>query len=410
VEQAASSAPVEALRECAWTGEGCIDAWRAAQRRLGISDPRLDVVLITHPRDERDLARLFPWAENMDAAQVREATAQMRGDYAEVSQAGAFTVGIVFIPLFAADILSGSPGAALSVLVDQGLGAAARHGARYASLGGLTGALSMYGQAIRDEARSCGIEVGTGHSATAVSVVRTLERAATELDRPLRGGHLVLLGLGSVGAGVLRLLLGSGRIPDRITLIDRPGRGRRLERLRDEAAASCPTQIELTAGDGSLAPDSRAYDCDFLVSAISSSYVVDVARVRPGTILVDDSQPYCWSREEAWARCRDRGDIAPCEAGLIDCSSLGYASYLPFDFAAGTGDGTAWSCLAEAMMCAVDPTLVPTVGEPTLPNLLSYDEAFDRLDLAVAPLQCAPHLLPTGALRSRLRSAASIAA
>lgn len=380
--------------------------------RGGLSDPRLDVVLITHPRDEGDVPRLFPWAQGLSAEEIRRVAHGMRADYAEISQADQISVGVIFVPLFAADILAGSPGAALEVLVEQGLGAAARCGARYASLGGLTGALSMYGELICERARAQGVRLGTGHCATAVSVVRTLKAAAAGLDRPLQDGRLVMLGLGSVGAGALRLLLRSRRRPARITLIDRPARRKRLEQLCAEiVAAGCGADIELTDRDGGLSPDSWAYRANFVVSAISSAHVLDLARVRPATILIDDSQPHAWSREAAWARCAARGDIAPCEAGLVDCSALGYVSNLPFDFAGDAGRpdgaGTAWSCLAEAMLCALDPTLEPTIGEPTVPNLLRFNEAFDRFGLTVAPLQCAPHLLPVTALRHQFADLAA---
>ncbi len=390
-----------------WTGIDCVKAWRQSLGQAA-ADIKLSVVLITHPRDERDFVRLFPSTAGQSAAAIRQMTRGMRAGYAEICQASRIRIGIVFLPLYADDILESSANAALEILTEQGLGAAAEQGAGIVCLGGLTGALSLYGEALEEAASRLGVRVATGHCVTAVSVIRTLRKAVLDVDRPLCGARLALVGLGSVGAAFLRLLVQGSERPAEIVLIDRPGRRRRLEKLRDYAQAQGQlATIAVTEPDGTLTADSPAYRSEIIVSAISSSNVIEISRLRPGTILIDDSQPYCWPRDLAWQRCIERLDIVPCEAGLIDCSSLGYVSNLPFDYAGGEKSvGTAWSCLCEGMLCAVDPDLVPTVGEPALEHLLRFDEAFDRFGLKTPPLQCAPHLLPVTALREKLCAAA----
>jgi hypothetical protein len=92
----------------------------------------------------------------------------------------------------------------------------------------------------------------------------------------------------------------------------------------------------------------------------------------------------------------------PCEAGLIDCASIGYRSQFPFDFADQDARGTSstsWSCLAEGLLRIVEPSLPPTVGEPTIDNLIRYNEAFEKVGFKIPPLQCGAHRLPVDVFR-----------
>jgi predicted amino acid dehydrogenase len=387
-----------------WTGQAAFDR-RLSSPTLKSKTGRLDVALVTHPRNESDFVRLFPWGNKLTAAERREVTSLMRGGFGEISVANDVSVGVIFLPLYADDILNGSASRALDILVDDGLGLAARHGTRIVCLGGLTGVLSQYGEAIRDHAQALGINVATGHSMTAVSVARTMRKASAEIGRDIARSRVAVLGLGSVGLAFLRILLMQAVQPAEIVLIDRPGRRKRLDAIGREALGktSAGVSVEFTDSHGDLTVDSAAYRADFVVSAISATNVIDVSRVRPGTVLIDDSQPYCWSRSAAWDRCITSLDIVPCEAGLIDCSALGYRTDLPFDFADNGCEGTAWSCLTEGLLCAVDSQLVPTIGEPTEANLRAYEAAFDAWKLRIPPLQCAPQWLPMSRLRDALR-------
>jgi len=163
--------------------------------------------------------------------------------------------------------------------------------------------------------------------------------------------------------------------------------------------------FELTTQSGEVLPSSSCYDCRFLVTAVSSWHVIEIDRVAPGTILIDDSQPYCWDREKAWDRCRMHYDIVPCEAGLIDCNSIGYLSRFPFDFAEQDEHGvssTAWSCLAEGLLLSLNNELPTTIGEPSIQNILSYYQGYKQFKFHPPVLQCGQNKLPIEAIRTKL--------
>ncbi|MFE8072296.1 hypothetical protein QQM79_14665 [Marinobacteraceae bacterium S3BR75-40.1] len=390
-----------------WYGIDAMQRWRADQQARN-RGAELDVVLMTHPRDENDLVRLFPWAQSMSLDERRVIAQHLRPVFGEVISADNLNVGLLFMPLFAHEIMNPrTRRQCRDVLKYEGMQAIRTSGAKVVCLGGLLGGLSGYGRHLDHQAEEMGVTVTTGHSLTAISVLQTYLRAVRELNMAPAERELAVLGVGSVGWGFARLLSHEKEVPRKVTLIDTPRRARHLEQHAEELRARGRFEVatETTSREGVLADDSASYRSSFLISAVSMPNVVDIHKVAAGTVLVDDSQPYCWSRDEAWQRCRDQLDIVPCEAGLIDVDTLGYRSHFPFDFADHDrmgGSRTAWCCLTEGLLRALHPHLPPTRGEPTEDTLHVYSEAFRECGLKPAELQCGPHPLPVDALRQRI--------
>lgn len=389
-----------------WLGSDSLDLW---QKEPGgkFRQKNLDVVLLTHPRDEADFVRLFPWGEKLSLAERREIARHLRPTFGEVISADELSIGLLFLPVFAKEIMHPlTRSRCRAFLKNEGLAAAVQSGARVVCLGGLLGSLSGYGRHVEDAARSAGMVVTTGHSLTAISVLRTYQRTLEDLALEPSEGTMTILGVGSVGWGFARLLANSPSVPRHVTLVDTPRWQGQLEefaatlRRHGRFSVSCET----TDKQGVLPEHSACYNSQFLVSAVSAPDVIDVDRVAPGTILIDDSQPYCWSRTKAWKRCREQLDIVPCEAGLIDANNIGYRSHFPFDFADHGDDGsrTAWCCLTEGLLQALEPALPATLGESTPETLEAYRAAFERHGLQPAMLQCGKNPLPVAELRKSL--------
>jgi predicted amino acid dehydrogenase len=399
----ATSTPQNQVRNT-FLGLGCIEGWQLAGGGKG---GKLDLVLVVHPRDEGDVPRLYPWSAQLSVAERRLLIQRFRPTFGEVVPNPRFTTGYLFIPCYSDEMMDPRTRGRCRDGLEEGLRYAAEMGARTVCLGGLTGSLSGYGRKVQGLAQELGLALTTGHSVTALVVLRTYLKALEALGREPEDQSLCLLGLGSVGGAFLRLLALRRHLPRTLTVVERPGRADHVRALAEELRTRycAPLELELTSAAGHLDADSACYRSDAVVSAVSTPHVIDPLRVAPGAILIDDSQPHCWSREDAWARCRDRLDLVPCEAGLVDCSSLQFRSRFPFDFADATeaGSSTSWCCLTEGMLRTLDPGLPLTLGEPSLENLLSYEAAFDRVGLAVSTLQCGPHRLPISAIASHLR-------
>jgi predicted amino acid dehydrogenase len=395
-----------------WYGPDSFESWKLDRIARNLA-PVLDVVLLTHPRDERDIPMLYPFTQELSVADRRSFAQALQPVCGEIIETPELAVGLMFIARFADEMMDPrTRGDIRAFLQSAGVAAVAATGARVVCLGGLLGALSGYGKRlggfvnVNANANAHAVTVTTGHSMTSVTVLRTYRRAVTELGLDPRRSRMAVLGAGSVGAAFGRLLTleQPARRPGQVVLIDKPERARRLDALAAElASAGIDTRIEVTDRHGQLSAATACYDAGFLISAVSTPDVIDIERVAPRTVLVDDSQPNCWSREAAWRRVVRDADIAPCEAGLVDASSINYWSYFPFQFAAtdpDAGTPVAWCCLAEGLVIGLDPTMPPTVGEPDLMGLARYMTAFDRFGLQVAELQCGSHFLPVERLRA----------
>ncbi|WP_143059911.1 hypothetical protein [Burkholderia contaminans] len=381
----------------------------SAQRKwLGRGARRdIDVVLVTHPRDRADIARMFPWTDSLDSEALADLLYCLQPIYGEIIEARGINIGILFLPILAEDMIDPKSRAnSRRRLEKEGLAKVAAMGARHVCLGGLTGALTNYGRRIEAHSKDLGIELTTGHAVTSVSIVRQFEKALSESRMSGDDTVLGIVGVGSVGAGVARLLAHSTRTskPAELILVDTQQQQDRLHVVAREVAACSPIRVsvEVLPTRHALPTDSRCYrDANVIISAVSTPSILDIDLVRPGTILIDDSQPYCWDRDMAWSRVQARGDILPCDAGLVDVGEIAYRSFFPFDFADDHGQGSviSWSCLAEGLLRASLPWLASNVGEADVAQLLAYERAFDDMKFEIPALQCGKHLLDVEAFR-----------
>ena len=386
-----------------WLGPASLSDWQADREARGLPT-RLDVILLTHPRDEQDLPQMYPWTAELSKADRRAFTHHLEPVFGEIIETPRLAIGLLFLPRFADELVDPRTRAACrNYLEDAGLAAVRAAGARVVCLGGLLGALTGYGRRLAGFAAEHDVIITTGHSMTATSVLATYARAVAELELDPSGARMAVLGVGSIGAAFAHLLARQPTRPRTLVLIDKPERATRVEVLASQLRLSgLAVSVELTSRDGQLGAGSACYDAEYVVSATSTPNVIDVDRVAPGSVLIDDSQPNCWSREAAWQRVRRAEDVAPCEAGLINAGSIGYCSTFPFFLAEIDGSRASpvtWCCLAEALLLALDPSLPPTVGEPTPVALERHSAAFARAGFGPGRLQCGRHFLPVERLR-----------
>ncbi|TXS31978.1 hypothetical protein EAO70_01015 [Streptomyces sp. adm13(2018)] len=316
--------------------------------------------------------------------------------------------GFVCLPLFA-DELGSTPD--LAARTARAVEHAASLGARSVSLAGMIPSLTAYGFGVRRETDGP-TAVTTGHAATAVSVVKTVHAALARTGRgALAGtsepggvshedlgdlGHpqdlhdlgdlaVAVVGLGSIGSSSLELLLTlASRPPARLILCDVEGSAERLRALTGGLVARGLAGAVEVHESGASALPSSVYEADLLVTAVSGGRaILDVSRLRPGTIVVDDSFPHCFDTAEALRRMRERRDVLVVGGGLLSVGGSGSggaegpdwaddgpeeavvrrtAPGLPAAVAAGYAarswlPGTIASCRLESLLHAADPEL-----------------------------------------------------
>ena len=231
---------------------------------------------------------------------------------------------------------------------------AASLGARCVSLAGMIPSLTGYGyDVLRETAATTTTPVGdhatttltTGHATTTVAVVKTVRTALEATGRDLGELTLAVVGCGSIGTSSLRLLLSlSPHPPARLLLCDVPGSTPRLQQPAAELSADHPTmavQIVESADPRSLPAEVYA-TADVIVTAVSGGpTLLDVDRLRPGTIVVDDSFPHCFDTGRALDRMRHEQDVLIVGGGLLALDSTETHLSPDLPAAALTGHATA---------------------------------------------------------------------
>ncbi|MFI9587557.1 amino acid adenylation domain-containing protein [Streptomyces sp. NPDC052236] len=265
--------------------------------------------------------------------------------------------GFICLPLFADEL---APGEALVGHTARAVAHAMSLGARCVSLAGMIPALTGYGFGVLRETGAA--PVTTGHAATAVSVVKTVQAALDATRRELSGLVVAVVGLGSIGSSSLELLLTQARRPPaRLLLCDVAGSGPRLKELADDlrrrGLAESVSQVESDPG-----LPAAVYEADLVVTAVSGGgTLLDVDRLRPGTIVVDDSFPHCFDAARAIERMRRQRDVIVVGGGLftVGDTERRVTEGLPAMAAAGYAaqpwlPGTIASCRLESLLHAAD--------------------------------------------------------
>lgn len=303
--------------------------------------------------------------------------------------------GFVCVPLFADEL---DRDAGLVAHSARAVSLASSLGARSVSLAGMIPSLTGYGF---DVLRSVDgpAAVTTGHAATVVSVVRTVHAALEATGQDLADVDVAFAGLGSIGASSLELLLSRAtRPPRRLVLCDVPGSGSRLRRLaRRLQERGQAGEVEVAESRPAL-PDA-VYEAGLLVTAVSGSgTVLDVDRLAPGTVVVDDSFPHCFDTGRALARMRERRDVLVLGGGLLHLGELSreVAEGLPAPAAAGYLaqpwiEGTLASCRVESLLHAADPELPLVHGLVDGTAALAYWEAVEHAGVTAGPLHLLGH-------------------
>ncbi len=304
--------------------------------------------------------------------------------------------GFFCLPVFA-DELVAAAGSPLAHDVARAVEVAADAGAGVVSLAGMIPAHTGYGFEVARALAPEGPRVTTGHAATAASVVRTtllaLARTGTGLDRCT----LAVIGVGSIGWSSLQLLLALDvGAPRQLLLCDVASRASHLSQLAEELRThGQPTGIAVCGPDGRV--PAAVYEADLVVAAISApGRVLDVDRLQPGTIVVDDSFPHCFDSRAAGRRMAERGDVVVVGGGLL---AAGPSERLPVDdpllrpyahhLSGHRLPGTVPSCQLEALMQVTRPDLAPVHGLVDVALALAYWQAMTTLGVEAAPL----HLL-----------------
>jgi hypothetical protein len=273
-------------------------------------------------------------------------------------------------------------------------------GASTVSLTGLLPSATGYGRDLSEALAGQRLpRISTGHATTTAAVVLAVRRALEEAGRDQAAEDVGFLGLGSVGVATLRLLLACLPHPARLSLCDVYGKQETLESLQRELVDDLGYRGEVRLLASGQEVPAEFYEASLVVGATNAAEVLDIGRVAPGTIVVDDSAPHAFSSDEALRRFTERADILVTEGGmLLAPEPLPLRAYVPDELEPWLRAGLTWlvaqtdprlitGCVLSGLLSARYAHLVPTIGLIDRRTALDHYETLDALGFRTPDLQ-----------------------
>ena len=222
-------------------------------------------------------------------------------------------VGVIVLPHKATALYADTN--ALVDSVTDALHIARQIGAKRVSLTGILPSASNLGLLIAKRTAGKGLPaVTTGHATTCATVVMTLEKLLTDTGRDLTDETVGFIGLGSIGVGSLKLMLCELPPPKKLLLADVYQKQADLMALVE--ALDFDGEIELV--DSSEQVPDHFYQAGVIVGASNVADLLVVDKLRPGTLIVDDSGPHCFDVDQAMARLEQHHDLLFTEGGVLN--------------------------------------------------------------------------------------------
>ncbi len=317
---------------------------------------------------------------------------------------------LILLPFFDTELYT-SETRLLEVIV-QALEMAKHLGARTVSLTGLIPSATGYGRKIAGliAPRPDLPAITTGHATTTAAVTLAIRRVLTESGRDLAQERVGVLGLGSIGAGSLRLMLKCLPHPYEILLCDLYSKETALEEIRQELVNEFEFRGNIRILKSKTEAPSEFYQASLIIGATNVAEILDIDRLQPGALLVDDSGPHCFSPELAIRRLEYQGDILFTEGGALKSPQrLRELRYMPktaldpMDFAnlqliflrhLRPNPYTLMGCVFSSLLSAQYADLKPTLGLASVEASWQHYETLIHLGFQAADLYCEGYILP----------------
>lgn len=295
---------------------------------------------IIHPLDVSDIARKYPIAAKLPERLVEwiakkyispRVVSHITGLR---SRTGVEAEGwFVACPLTARRMREDNEEEVLAKIIEAGR-VAEQTGAQIVGLGAFT---SVVGDAGITVARHLNIAVTTGNTYTVATALEGTRRAAEMMGIDLAQAQTAVLGAtGSIGRVCAQILAQEVR---EVCLI-----GRDQERLEELAQTLRPTsraQLSTSADIHQALPQADVVVC----VTSSATAVVEPEDLKPGAVVCDVARPRDVSRRVVEAR----NDVLVIEGGVLEPPGP-----VDFGFDFGFPAGTAYACMAETMILALE--------------------------------------------------------
>ncbi|KJS29781.1 MAG: hypothetical protein VR64_19125 [Desulfatitalea sp. BRH_c12] len=318
-------------------------------------------------------------------------------------------VAAIVLPCFASEIFSDQ--GALNTHVADALTIAGHIGAGTVSLTGNLPLATDFGLDLAPHAAAGnGTVITTGQATVAAAMGMTIEKMLNLSDRRLDHESIGLIGVNTIGAATLFLMLECMPHPKRIILADAYNNLFFASVLRQELY-DCGFTGTIDIMQASDTLPAEFYEASLLIGATNVPDIITVDQVQPGTILIEESGQRCFSRDDALRRLERDGDILFTEGDLL---RLPFATtcqmYLPAEVEAALRHSEALSllafepraitgCILSGLLTHRYADLEPTIGEVDGPTCLRHYNHLHSLRFTVADPQCEGYAVPETAIQ-----------
>ncbi len=312
-------------------------------------------------------------------------------------------IAIVMLPRLGAELYKDQVPLGDNIL--SSLKLAADMGASTVSLTGLIPSATDYGRSISHwiNGHDNLPAITTGHATTTATIVKTITGMLEQTMRDFSEEKIAIVGLGSIGYATLRLMLEVMPHPVELILCDLYRKADILENIRSELIEKVGFKgaIRVVTTRGQL-PDA-IYDASFVLGASNVPGILDINRLRPGTLLVDDSFPPCFRLTDAIRRIEEEQDILFTTGGLLRCSEeIKETIYLPdgagelfsklgvdkVQRLAGRDPREITGCILSSLLTGHEPNISTTIGPVEIKDSLAHYKLLEKLGLESARPQC----------------------
>ena len=151
--------------------------------------------------------------------------------------------------------------------------------------------------------------VTTGTATTACSLMMSIENILKLTGRKLEKETVGLLGLGPIGKATLYLMLKQLPQPDALILYDQYNDSHLIEMFKKDIIDTFNFNNKIRIVN--LLEDNldELYNSTFVIGTINDSNIIDISKVKPGTLIIDCSPPHCFNISQAISRLKDKKDI-----------------------------------------------------------------------------------------------------
>lgn len=164
--------------------------------------------------------------------------------------------------------------------------------------------------------------ITAGHDSSFITFFFNLEYCLKITKRNITQETLGFLGLGAIGANILKILIKHYEHPKKIILCDLYQNLIKLEFLAELLKNEYHYLGDIIIADSRGQVPTEFYEATTIIGASNTSDILDITQVQSGTLIIDDSTPPALALSDAITRFESQQDVLYIEAGLLKTSYL----------------------------------------------------------------------------------------